>query len=89
MFSPEILECDDPLFEQDEASGEQHEIPKSFVRELVSGHLPLLSTLSDMDSGLIRLSMGEYNELSHKFMTAWLFYKAQKAEKLKREKQGN
>lgn len=42
-----------------------------------------------MDSGLIRLSMGEYNELSHKFMQAWMYFKAEKAEKLKRAKQAD
>ena len=89
LFSPEILERDDPVFEEDEAAGERREIPKSEIRQLFTAHAPLLSLLADMDSGLIRCTMSEYDGLSHKFMHAWHLFKAQKAEKVKSENERN
>jgi hypothetical protein len=89
LFSPEILKRDDPVFEEDDASGERREVPKSEIRELFACHMPLLSILTDMDSGLIRCTMSEYDNLSHKFMHAWLLFKAQKAEKVESERQRN
>jgi hypothetical protein len=89
MFSPEMLERDYPVFEEDEASSERREVPKSEIRELLVRHTPLLTVLADMDSGLIRCTMTEYDNLSHKFMQAWLLFKGQKAEKAQSERQRN
>lgn len=84
MFSPEMLEGESPLFIQDE--GEQDAISKEHLKELIAAHLPLLSTLNDMDTGLIHVTLTEYEGLSHAFMDAWRLYKSVKGEKLLAEK---
>jgi len=89
MFSPEILECEDPLYVQDEESGEQVPIEKSVVRECVRRHAPLLTLLNDMQNGVVHLTLAEYNAVSHKQMFAWLSYKNAVAERRKRDQQAN
>ena len=84
-----MLEGESPIFIQDEAAGEQQEVSREHLKRLIAANLPLLSLLFDMDSGLIRVSMSEYDGLSHKFMQAWYLYKQAKAEKKRSEEPGN
>lgn len=88
MFSPEILECEDPLYVQDEESGEQRPIEKSVVRECVRRHAPLVSLLNDLHIGTVHMTLAEYSSQSHKFMFAWQMFKNAIAEKRRSDKQG-
>lgn len=89
MFSPEILKCEDPLFVQDEESGEQKPVEMSFVRDVVRRNAPLVSFLNDIHTGVVHMTMAEYNAVSHKLMFAWLTFKGAIAEKRSREQQAN
>lgn len=89
FFSPEILECEDPLYVQDEESGEQRPIEKSDVRECMRRNAPLISLLADVQSGMVHMTLAEYGALSHKFMYAWVSFKNAIAEKRRSDKQGN
>lgn len=88
-MSPDILKCEDPLYVQDEESGEQKPIDKSFVREVVRRNAPLVSFLNDLHIGVVHMTIAEYNAVSHKLMFAWLMFKGAIAEKRKGEQQAN
>lgn len=94
MLSPEMLEGERPLFEEDEAAGTQREIKREELKKLVFVNAQLLALFRDMDSGLIRLTLSEYNEMSWRLMSAWdLFnetkYQKHKTLKAEHDKQRN
>jgi hypothetical protein len=82
-----VLDVNHPLISDD--GTDQVEISKDEIREAIAKNFDVLGFLADIQSGLVTISLQEYQGLSHKVIEALRMWRNAKAEKSSDEKQRN